>query len=88
MFGDSLLNIFLDRGEMCMKSKKLVSLFLAALMTVSVGIQPAFAAGDDAGRFSGAVPNAIRPRCDEGLRGCVYPSGGAGLAGPPNFTLP
>ena len=32
-----------------MKSKKLVSLFLAALMTVSVGIQPAFAAGDDAG---------------------------------------
>ena len=32
-----------------MKSKKLVSLLLAALMTVSVGIQPAFAAGDDAG---------------------------------------
>ena len=32
-----------------MKSKKLVSLLLAALMTVSVGIQPAFAAGNDAG---------------------------------------
>ena len=32
-----------------MKVKKLVSLLLAAVMAVSVGIQPAFAAGDDAG---------------------------------------
>ncbi len=32
-----------------MKSKRLVSLLLSAIMTVSVGIQPAFAAGNDAG---------------------------------------
>lgn len=31
-----------------MKSKRLVSLLLSAIMTVSVGIQPAFAAGNDA----------------------------------------